>query len=84
MKSLIRGSLEYYKEALFSINKAIKIDPENPNFYTIKSQSLKGLRRYKDALINCEQGIKIDSKHYFFRQERFNFKPNWRLSSRDK
>jgi len=66
IKSETLDNLEYYEEALVSINKAIKIAPEISNFYAIKSRLLNYLRRYNEAIVSNKKAIQINSRNCFF------------------
>ncbi|MBV6621953.1 MAG: tetratricopeptide repeat protein [Rivularia sp. (in: Bacteria)] len=66
-----RQSLDYRKlkrldKALFTINKAIQLQPENPNLYLIKRVILSDLKQYAQAEVAITEAIKLSPRALFY------------------
>ena len=61
-------NLNKYKEAIENYEKAIKVNPNQDNYYNNLGISLHNLKKYKEAIKNYEKAIKInpnDANYYY-------------------
>ena len=49
-----------YEEALEYHNKAIELNPENPEYWRCKGNCLKELHRYEEAIICFDKSIELE------------------------
>ena len=65
---LLRKGLSYamrtkYNEALFYYNKALILDPKNPEAWYLRASLLIDTGRSKEALDDCEKAIALDQNY---------------------
>jgi len=65
---LLRKGLSYakrtkYNEALFYYNKALSLDPNNPEAWYLRASLLIDTGKSKEALDDCEKAIALDQNY---------------------
>jgi len=60
---ILYGILKKPEEALQYFNKAIELNPKNPNFYTYKGNTLLNLQRFEEAIASYDKAIELDPKN---------------------
>ncbi|WP_051347616.1 protein kinase domain-containing protein, partial [Dolichospermum circinale] len=56
--------LQKYEEAIASFDKAIAIQPNNPNFWNDRGNALGRLEKYKEAITSYDKAIAIQPNYY--------------------
>lgn len=46
-----------------AVDEAIRLDPEEPDYFALRASILLGRRRWPEALRAAEQGLELDSEH---------------------
>ncbi|MBW4636157.1 MAG: tetratricopeptide repeat protein, partial [Iphinoe sp. HA4291-MV1] len=64
--SLVYRSFNQLDKALVAIDKAIQLEPKNPNLYNEKYWVLKGLKRYASASAAINKAIEINPRSAFY------------------
>jgi tetratricopeptide (TPR) repeat protein len=59
-----------FRTAELAINEALRINPENPDYYDVLAQLRMVKRDYKEALRLCEKGLEIDPQNVDCRSTR--------------
>ena len=68
VSELLRKGLSYarktkYKEAMLYYNKALIIDPKNPEAWYLRASVLIDTGKSKEALVDCEKAISLDQNY---------------------
>lgn len=75
---LVKGTNEYqkgdFKNALYYLNEAIKLDPKNARAYNIRGLAKYESENYEDAILDYDKAIVIDSKYVAAYNNRGNAK----------
>ena len=72
MRATAKGQLGDHAKALSDFEKALKLDPKNPQIFVARGQFYLEAKNYQKAIADANQAIKLDAKSYtayFLRSE---------------
>lgn len=65
LKAQIAHAMDDEKNALTYINKAIEIDPYDPDYFGLKAGILLQLKKYKEGLYMADEGLNLNPNNAF-------------------
>lgn len=73
MRGLAAAEAENFGQAIYYLDKAIAVNPQNPTYYAEKAHILFEIDSVEEALLNIEKAIQLNPKETEYRLEKIGY-----------